>query len=70
MRVGQWCPDIGSSIDMTPIRNALATILTALNGLRAQAAGQRIKFALYDGYVGAYAEFYRQEYSLEPTSRR
>ncbi len=32
-------------------------------------AGRRIKAALYDGYVGAYAEYYRNEYSHEVARR-
>lgn len=34
-----------------------------------QAAGQRIMAALYDGYVGAYAEFYRNEYERDIARR-
>lgn len=30
---------------------------------------RRIKAVLYDGYVGAYAEFYRNEYSRDAAQR-
>jgi len=30
----------------------------------ALAAGPRVRYALFDGYVGAYAEYYRHEHAL------
>jgi hypothetical protein len=39
------------------------------NAMVSLAAGPRIRAALYDGYVGAYAEFYRNEYTHEAARR-
>ena len=49
---------------------ALARACALATGTDASpAAGRRIRAVLYDGYVGAYAEYYRNEYSREAAQR-
>ena len=62
---------------MNIIKAVFTALGAALSRLRAlasyadasRAAGGRIKAVLYDGYVGAYAEYYRHEYSREAAQR-
>jgi len=62
---------------MNIIKAVFTALVAALSRLRAlatdadasTAAGRHIKAVLYDGYVGAYAEFYRREYSREAAQR-
>jgi hypothetical protein len=55
---------------LTALGAALARVRTLASDAGASTtAGRRIKAALYDGYVGAYAEFYRNEYSREAAQR-
>ena len=56
------------------VRTALGSALDRARALAGDAdapsaAGRRIKAVLYDGYVGAYAEFYRNEHSHEAARR-
>ena len=54
----------------TAISAALARIRAlAGDAMASLAAGPRIRAALYDGYVGAYAEFYRNEHSRAAAQR-
>jgi len=60
-------PMISRSIELNILKFAVAALAAALSRARARARtrakGLPIKLALYDGYVGAYGEFYRNDYT-------